>query len=127
MPSQSQELSPLMLVNMALDDKKEDAGEEVLTTEEALAKVAMILAKTENPKLLTELSIEEIVSISVLASIAEKTENHMLKDFLNNFMYLKVSHQRKGRKELLDIAKSIREEPEKGFGRIRKLFGGGAG
>jgi len=110
---------------MPKEEPVQETGEEVLTTEEALAKVAMLLADTKNPKLMSELSMHEISSIAVIDTIATQTNNKTLNDFVNNFLRYRVSNSRKGRKELMDIATSIRQEPERMTTRIRKLFGGG--
>ena len=103
----------------------EEIGEEVLTSEEALAKVAMILARTDNPKLLSELNLYEISSVAVIQSVADETKNRILQEFIKNFLYFRVSSGRKGRKELMEIATAIKQEPEKGMMKVRKLLGWG--
>ena len=107
-------------------DMSED---ETLSQEEAFAKIALILGETKNPKLLTELDDYEIKLASALFAVSENVSMHdvaeeeMIKKFLENFLKLRVSHKRQGRRELLEIAKSAREIPEQRFSRLRNIFG----
>lgn len=102
-----------------------DVGDESISVDEALGKVAMYLSKTENPKILSEVNDTEIRLAAALYSIAERVKDDMLKNFLDNFLYLRVSNKRKGREELLKIAQSVREMPESRLARLRSFFGGG--
>ena len=95
-----------------------------MTVDEALAKVSMLLAKTENPKVLSEVSENEIKYCSALFSVAEKMKDEMQLDFLKNFLLLRVSKARKGRQELLQIAQSVRELPETRMNRLKTFFSG---
>jgi hypothetical protein len=83
----------------------------------------MILAKTKKATLLSELSTDEINLCSQLYVISDVFDNKVLGNFLAKFLRLRVSKSRQGRKELLSIAKSIKEEPEK-FSRLKRIFGG---
>lgn len=97
--------------------------EENLTSEEALAKVSMILAKSENPKLLSHLSYNEISLLAPLQTISDIAKLKYFQTFINNFLQFRVSLERLGRREMLDIAGGVKHEPEKVKG-IRKLFAG---
>lgn len=105
--------------------------DEALSAEEALAKVAIILAKTESPKLLSELDDYEIKLSAALFAASENIkmvdvmEEKMIQNFLLNFLMLRVSHKRQGRRELLEIAKSARDQPEQRFSKLRNIFGVG--
>lgn len=105
------------------DMSKITIEEENLTSEEALARVSMILAKTDNPKLLTHLSHDEINLIAPLQTVADLRKIKYLQEFTKNFQLFRVSLERLGRREMLDIAGGVKHEPEKIRG-IRKLFGG---
>jgi hypothetical protein len=98
---------------------------QVTTTDEALARVAMILATTKKKKLLTEIDEAEVVSLACLKVVAAKTKDSMLNDFCDNFMLLRVSKKRQGRKELLEIEKASRQMPEQRLGFLRRFFGTG--
>lgn len=109
--------SPVNL-NVNLDD------EESLTQEEAFAKIAMLLGNTRSPKILTELDDREIKLAAALYAVSEKTGDTTIISFLTNFLLLRVSNKREGRKELLEVAKSSRSESEGRLGRLRNFFGG---
>ena len=100
-----------------------DEGE-VLSPEEAIARCVMILAKTDDPSLLTELSDEEIRLLSIIGTIADKTDNEVLSGFAERYMKLRVSLERKGRAEIINVAKggsSVEEKIKKG---LRSYFMG---
>lgn len=101
-----------------------DIGEDSLTLEESLAKVAMILAKTDSPKVLSEITDQEIRMAAALFVIAKRTKNEMIDQFLENFLLLRVSHKRKGREELLKIAQSAKEGSDSRMSRLRSFFTG---
>jgi hypothetical protein len=96
--------------------------EDSLTTDEALAKISILLAESKNPKLLSELSEHEIKLCAALYVIGNKFNDSMILDFLLNFLNLRVSLKRKGRDELLQIAKSAREYGDHRMSRLRNLL-----
>lgn len=108
-----------MTVKTREKGKYEDLVEEseVLSPDEAKAQIAMLLAKTKNPALLTELSDEEIKCLAVLKSIASKVSikdsNGLLDVFCDWFMMLRVSLNRKGREEVSRIARDVGDVEEK--------------
>jgi hypothetical protein len=108
-----------MLAKIALDDDQN------LSREEALAKVSLILARTENPKLLSDIRIEEVSLLTALHVVGDMLDFKILDTFSENFEMLRVSKDRQGRKELLEIASEIRRQPERmgGLGGLsRRLF-----
>lgn len=92
-----------------------------LSREEALAKVSLILAKTDNPKILSDISISEVSLLTALNTIGDMFDFASVSDFSNNFLLFRVSKERQGRKELLEIASEIRRQPER-LGGIKRLF-----
>jgi hypothetical protein len=108
-----------MLAKIALDDDQN------LSREEALAKVSLILARTENPKLLSDITITEVSLLTALHVVGDMLDFKILDVFGENFEMLRVSKERQGRKELLEIASEIRRQPERmgGLGGLRqRLF-----
>jgi len=95
--------------------------EEVLSMEEALAKISMLLTREQKIKLLTELDDQEIRLIASTLSIAERFKLDFVKKFLHNFMLLRVSLRRKGRNEIIEIAKGIPELGEKLKSKLGKI------
>lgn len=98
--------------------------DEGLSVDEALAKVAMLLANVKEPRVLSEVNEEEIKLCSALFVVANRMQDKMLADFLANFLLLRVSKKRKGRDELLQIAKSAREASTNMAGRLKNLLTG---
>ena len=103
-------------------DEDFDSG---MTTDEAIAKIGMILAESRDPMLLSEIDEHEIKACAALLVVAKKCGDHMLKEFVFNYLRLRVSKKRKGRSELLDIARSAKEVPEQRLSGLRKFFGFG--
>lgn len=98
--------------------------DESLSVDEALARIAMLLGRTQYPKVMTELDESEIKLCAALFSVAERTRNTMILSFLENFLLLRVSHKRKGRQELLEIAKSSKESTENRWSKLKNIFTG---
>jgi hypothetical protein len=84
----------------------------------------MYLAQTSEPKTLTELDDEEIKLCASLYAVCEKTKDKMIISFLLNFLMLRVSNKRQGRKELLEVARSGQQREEQRTSRLKQFFGG---
>lgn len=84
----------------------------------------MILAQTKTPITQTEIDEPEIKALASLHVVAEKMNDTMLKSFCTHFMLLRVSKSRRGRGELLDIARASRDVPEQKLSRLKSLFSG---
>ena len=110
-------------VKQGLPDVSQPIDTFTPTKEEALGKIAMKLAETEDEKILTELKDEHIAKITSLLSVAEKYNIPIYEKICETFMRLKVSKDRKGRKELLEIAKAVRDEELGKMNKLKNLFG----
>lgn len=64
-----------------------------------------VLASTDNIKLLTRLSADEIRAISKAYYVTEILEIDEITKLLDNVVELKVSEKGKGRKEIVDVLK----------------------
>jgi hypothetical protein len=84
----------------------------------------MYLAKTTDPKILSDINENEVKLCAALYTIAIKMKDEMLMNFLTNFLLLRVSKSRKGRGELLQIAQSAREATQEKMGRLARIFQG---
>lgn len=93
--------------------KKLTEESEVLSPDEAHARVITELARTDRPELMTELNDDEIKALSIVMTIAEETNNTVLEAFGDWFMRLRVSHRRRGREELIRVSKSPADLDEK--------------
>jgi hypothetical protein len=92
------------------------------TKEEALGKIALQLAETKDNKILTDLDSRTINELAILLGISEQLDIETYKNICTAYMRLRVSNKRQGRKELLEIAKSVREEEMNKMQRFRNFF-----
>jgi hypothetical protein len=86
-------------VNVGFDDDMS------LSPEEAQARIATMLARSESLETLSETTEEEVRLMSALGTIAQKFNISMLDMYLTKYLQLKVSLHRQGRKEISEIAK----------------------
>ncbi len=72
------------------------------------------LFEARNVHMKTELNSKEIIAISKLLFISDRYIIPAYEDFVNNYMALKISHKRLGRREFIDAlhAEQRREEGE---------------
>ena len=101
-----------------------DSDMENLSVDEALAKVAMFLGKTEDAITMTEIDDTEVKLCAALYAITEKTRDKMIASFLLHFLRLRVSYKRQGRKELLDVTRSSTQREDMKVSRLRQFFSG---
>jgi len=95
-------------------DKYEQMAQasEITTPDEARAKISMILAESKNAKILSDLTDKEITLLSALQTIADQTNNKLLSKFILNFLQMRISRNRKGREEIIRVARSSGEEEQ---------------
>jgi hypothetical protein len=91
---------------------------EVTTPDEAIAKISMILADSKEVDILSDLTSDEVALLSSLKTVAVHTENTLLSSFVNNFLRFRISRNRKGREEIIQVARARGGEEEK----MRKGF-----
>lgn len=96
---------------------------EVMSAEEARAKISMILAESKRPELMSELNPLEEKMLAVLKTISIKRNSKMLETFINYFLLYRISLLRQGRKEILEVAKGIDSEEQKVKRGFRNMFG----
>jgi len=92
------------------------------TKEEALGKIALQLAETKENKILTDLDSRTINQLSILVGLSEQLDIGTYLTICNTYMRLRVSNKRLGRRELLEIAKAVREEEMNKMQRFRNFF-----
>ena len=102
--------------------KKLTDESEVLSPDEAHARVITELARTLRPELMTELTNDECKAISICMTIAEETDNDVIGNFCDWFMRTRVSLGRKGRSELIAVSKSPQDIEEKVKKGMMKMF-----
>ena len=78
---------------------------EMLSPEEAQAKISMLLTKPENLELMAELSKEEMIRLACLKTVADQYDNKFLHSFISNYLAFTVSLGRRGRGEVVEIAR----------------------
>lgn len=74
----------------------------------ALSELIDQLGDTRHIQLFTDLNMREIRHLAVLRTVADDTLN----EFTKNYMKLKISNGRLGRKELIDVSDSIGRKAE---------------
>jgi uncharacterized protein involved in exopolysaccharide biosynthesis len=102
----------------------EALDEEILTSEEALAKAVVTLSETKRPKIMTRINEKEVKVLSALVTLGNAYDVDLLNDVCLNFMNLRVSLKGMGRSEILEIAKTSRDEKAEAS-RLKKIFGFG--
>ena len=85
------------------------------TSEEARAKLiekAMEILTTQPEQLtkFTDLSLDEIKRLSVLATLCEITHSRALYVFLTQYLEMKISFKRKGREEIIEALQETTSE-----------------
>jgi len=78
-------------------------------------KILEILLNTKDINLKTELNDKEILEISRLEILSQKTNNNVLNEFLTTFKELRVSKDRQGRKEILGAIQDNSTKQQSGF------------
>jgi hypothetical protein len=106
-----------------------DAKSRVYGTEEALAQifVQLLAPQDDNLQTVSDVTPQEIFGLSVLSAYASIFDSKLMKDWMGNFLRLRVSRMRIGRKELILLGSGIREyldNKSKGKGRFSDLFSG---
>jgi len=78
---------------------------EVFGKDEAFARISMELLKTDKyKKILSDLELDEINAIISLLAIGRIVKSDILEKIVNDFLELRVSKDRLGRKEILSFA-----------------------
>jgi hypothetical protein len=85
----------------------------ITTREEALSKVAILLADPERRKMMSEINKKQVIRLAKLLAVSEGLKagypevSSTLDRFVNEFLELMISNKRLGRKEILKIAASL--------------------
>ena len=101
------------------------SDDENLSSEEAQSRIAMMLARTQNLETLSETNIDEVKLVSALSTISKRYNLSMVNDYISNYLKLKVSLHRQGRKEIQEIAKPSQGGEERAKTGLRSLLLGG--
>jgi len=113
------------------DAKAEDALNEaelltdVSTTEEAMGKIIALLANEDKYKLITDIQYDEISTIAGLLAIADTYDIPLLKNYLKNFLLLRISNRRQGRKEIVEMGVAkVQSSAQAGMlNRVKSILG----
>ena len=80
------------------------------------------LMKDDNMQYMTELSVDEIRAVAVVLFLAEYLDIKELNGFIKNVLRLKVSKDRKGRKEFSELFGKLKEHEERKAENEQRLF-----
>lgn len=92
---------------------------DVATREEALSKVAILLAQPERKKMMSELTKDQIMLLSCIYASSQGLNNEYpeisktLNRFCDEYLELMISNSRKGRREIMKVASSLSAEYER--------------
>jgi hypothetical protein len=108
---------------------KLDAKNRVYGTEEALAQIFIQLLEPQGANLQTvsDVTPQEIFGLSVLKSYSTIINSGIMSNWVEDFLRLRVSRMRIGRKELILLGSGIREyldNKSKGKTKFSELFQG---
>lgn len=97
-----------------VERKQETPEPTVFGVEEAMARIALEQMKPEGEKLktVTDVTPEEIFALSALLRYADLFDSTIMKKWVEDFMRLRISRWRLGRKENLLTVTGIREVTE---------------
>jgi hypothetical protein len=106
-----------------------DAKSRIYGTEEALAQIFMQLLAPQDDNLQTvsDVTPQEIFGLSVLNAYARIFDSNLMKGWSKDFLLLRISRMRIGRKELILLGSGIRDyldNKSKGKNRFSDLFQG---
>lgn len=112
--------------------QKADLSQEIFGMDEATARISIELLKMgkeeeaieEKSKIMTELFVDEIPYVAGYLTVAKEYQLDMFKKFILNFLQLRISRERLGRREMVGIAQGVREEKEKAKQGLQSLFAG---
>ena len=82
------------------------------TSDAARAEIVKELFLEKNLNRVSELDQKEIVLLSIIKGINAKVESPVVTEYAKQFIELKVSNDRKGRAEVVDIARPRLLEPQ---------------
>jgi hypothetical protein len=114
-----------MRLRKGLREKMPEAS--VFGMEEALAKISTSLMEAGDESLfsITDITPEEVFKLSFLISFANKVGSELMIEWINDFLRLRISRLRMGRKEMLMLGVGTRDYSEKkGRSGISDLFSG---
>jgi hypothetical protein len=97
--------------------------EKVLGFEEQLS-IALKDISPKDIKKQSDLNDEEIVGLSVIYLWAETTKIKVLKNFADDFLALRISRHRMGRREIVSLGYGAAEPERKRLRSLRELFMG---
>ena len=80
------------------------------------------LFKDEQLQYITELSVDEIRAVAIILFLAKYLDIKEFNGFIENVLRLKVSKERKGRKEFIDLYGRLKEHEEIKQAQERALF-----
>jgi len=105
---------------------KAELKDEIFGTDEAVARTITVLSREEEGKMpiLSDLFVEEIPYVAGFMTVAEHFELPVFKGFINNFLRMRVSKDRLGRRELVGIASGTKEQEKRVKASLTNLFAG---
>lgn len=89
--------------NLALAVTPQDLLSDISTSEEALGKIMALLADETKRNMISDLAPDEVSTVAGLLAVADQYKIELLRKYLNYFMLLRISKNRKGRQEIIEL------------------------
>jgi hypothetical protein len=114
----------MTILRKSLRDKTPEAS--VYGLEESLAKIATSMMEADENALfsVSDITPEEVFGLSFLLRFANKSGSKEIEKWVVDFLRLRISRLRLGRKEMMMIGIGSRESSEKKRSNITDLFSG---
>ena len=85
---------------------------QVFGIDEALAKIStqLMTPNKNNIYTISDITPEEVFGLSVLSTFAQKFQSKMIEKWIEDFLLLRISRLRLGRRELIQLGAGIRQQ-----------------
>jgi len=112
------------VLRRGLRDQTPDA--EVFGIDEALARIATQLMEAGDRSVMSvsDVTPEEIFGLSYVLMLSNKIGSDLLEDWVKNFLKLRISRLRLGRKELILLGAGATDAQRRGKQNVSDLFAG---
>lgn len=106
--------------------RDETPESQVFGIDEALAKIStqLMTPTSDNIFTISDITPEEVFGLSFMLRFAGRFKSSMVEGWVNDFLLLRVSRLRMGRKELMMLGSGMRQQSEKKKGGTQDLFAG---
>lgn len=88
---------------------EETTMSDITSTEEAIAKVTQLLANEDKRSMISRVNDAEIKACATELVLSEVFGDKVSKEYVKNFLLLRISQGGEGRKEIIDVTKGYQQ------------------